>query len=364
MNLQKNTMRRIRTEFDFESYADEHLQTHPNFAGVRGDEIRACCPKCGETRYRLYLNNNKKFFNCFNCGFSNKNSDVFDLVSAAEGITRFQAIIRLSREYTEVTPQDLEDYFAKKQDQRELFTEKKEEIKTIDGLPSGMLLLDEETPKNKKFWDYLYSRGLTKQEILDMRTYYSPKRYHFIYRNGKRAGNLGNRFLWPVYGGDNELVSWLARTVEPESTKQKYLNCPLSDMAKTVWPYSPPPKGTTEAILVEGVLDCLALRRAGFTAYATFGKKVSTPQINLLVKWGITDLTIMYDCEAKRDIKKAVEEVKMRFRKTSVVDQSDWDANSDPGDLLARADGCDILNKTLSQRIDVYSLDYVKWALE
>lgn len=358
--LQNNVLRKIRKEFDYESYAYEHYKTKNS---NRVDELRACCPSCDETRFRLYINNNKKLFNCYNCGFSNGNADVFDLVALTEGISRAQAMVRLVREYADVTPDDVEAYLQRREED-ELVKEEEPPIRTIESLPKGAFLLEDPTvPSSQPFWNYLFDRGFTQEEILDMRTHYVPRRTQYVYRGDKKVGNIGRRIMWPVYGGDNELVSWLSRIIEGDS-KQKYLNCPGSDLAKTLWPYAPPPANCKEAVVVEGIIDCLALRRAGIIAYATFGKKLSTPQSKLLKDWGITDLVIFYDVDAKKDIKRLVEDVKMQYKRTFVVDYDD-DLFSDPGDLLVNPEGCAILQSTLfRQRIDVYSLDYEKWALE
>jgi len=34
----------------------------------RPDEVRVCCPFCGDSKYHLYLNTDKQVFNCYRCG--------------------------------------------------------------------------------------------------------------------------------------------------------------------------------------------------------------------------------------------------------------------------------------------------------
>lgn len=355
-------IRYIYEEFDYETYLHDNFTVKETFSNSK--ELRVCCPACTDTRYRLYVNNDKKVFHCFNCPFSSKRYDVFDLVAATERLTRKQAIHKLISEYRKTVPEDLEEFLTEKTE-REMLKRltKKQPIRVISGLPKGLAPLETHSEDNKECWDYLYSRGLTEQEIVAMKTHYCPKGQVIKYPNGNRSDVLFNRVVWPIYGGNHSLVSWIARTTDPKIKRRKYINCPGSDLAKTVWPYVPLGKKTRSAVIVEGILDCMALRRAGYAGYATFGKKLSSYQLELLVNWGVESLFIFYDPEAQAAIQTTVEDVKASFNNVYVVDCKALDSDEDPGDLLRKEDGSEIVKEAINDAINVKDVNYLRWCL-
>jgi DNA primase len=354
---------RVQDEFDWEEYVRDHFTVK----NTPSDELRICCFMCGESEYKLYVNPVKRKFNCFKCSFSSGKYDTFDFVAKAEAIPRHRAVKRLLQEYARTTPDD--PMFAIKQRTEESQTEAITEptpIKTIAGLPPGSLLLMARTEVSAPFWDYLIDRGLTEREIRAVRFHYIPAASCVIYDSrNKRRGDVGRRVVVPIYGGDNQLVSWQCRVVDPTyAGHDKYLTAPESELAKTLWPYVPP--YGTHAVLVEGVLDALAVRRIpNVSAYATFTKKISLEQILRLKAWGVSEVTIFWDKrDAKREIIRAVPELHMHFRKVYVCRMQDWPANKDAGNMLAETDGTDKLKLALEDRVDTYdTLEYSRWQL-
>ncbi len=366
MYIQKHSrrlLRYIRKNFDYTSYVAEHFSTQD----THSDEMRICCPKCMENEYKCYINDEKKKFICFKCDFCNRNSDVFDFVSATEGISRSAAITRLASEFREVTPDqlewdDIEDAPIEETPQRSFL-----QAKPIEAMPSGAKLLTEENEETAPFLAYLYGRGLTLDEITAMSTYYIPEAVHFVFKKGKLAGNIGRRVLWPVYGGQHALVSWLARLIGPGRSAKtpKFINCPESDMAMTVWPFSPPPTSCRKVVLVEGVLDALAVRRTGYYSYATFGKKLSEEQISLFKYWEVEEVTVFMDLNAKREIKQAVNTLRLRFNRVNVVDNYAWPEDMDSGKCLESAEKIAMLKDVLDKRINVQDeIEFAKWSLK
>ena len=170
---------------------------------------------------------------------------------------------------------------------------------------------------------------------------------------------MQNRVLWPIYGGNNQLVSWIARTYDPKVKERKYINCPKSELAKTLWPYIPP--RTHEVVLVEGILDCLAVRRLGFDCYATFGKHTSREQRDLLLKWEIQEITLCYDKDAKGDMLSLIKDLRLNF--ALFVPRGFLTGDADPGDSLKDVSLRDELVSNLSNAISVDSTDFVRWEL-
>lgn len=354
---------RIQEEFQWEEY----LRDHFDVKYTSGTELRVCCFSCGDTGFKLYVNPVKRKFNCFKCNFSSGKYDTFDFVSKAEGIPKHRAITRLLQEYARTTPDDPMFAFNEATTAAEdTVVVAPSPIKTIKGLPKGSRLLMERTDDSAAFWDYLCNRGLTEHEIRAVRFHYIPERSCVVYdAKNKRRGDVGHRLVIPIYGGDNELVSWQARVIDPGyAGHDKYLTAPESELAKTFWPYVRP--HGKHAVLVEGVLDALAVRRiAEVSAYATFTKKISLEQILRLKTWGVEEVTVFWDKrDAVKEIVRAVPELHMHFNKVYVCNMKNWPADMDAGNTLAETNGADMLKLALEDRVDTYdTLEYSKWQL-
>lgn len=364
MELRKlRPLRYIRKNFDWKGYVEANY-TSIKYAG--SNELRICCPACGDKKHKLYINDEKNVFHCFKCAFTCKHGrkDVFDFVAITEGISKGQATIKLLREYKPVTPEDIEAALAGEMDDTPE-QPKKFKHAYLDGLPAVAKPLAGLTDESAPFWNYLKGRGLTDREITNViNAHYVPDFSHKIKgHNGKDKGDIGRRILWPIYGGDNKLVSWQGRAFEkPDDVK--YFFAPDTEATSTLWPYVPPRPGSV-VVLSEGVLDVTALRRMPkeYSSYATFSKHISKDQIQLLLDWGVKDVILFWDPDAKREIRTTVKTLKLQFN-TSVPSLENWPTNIDCGDCLLHPEGFDILCGALDNAIDVNSLDYLKWEIE
>lgn len=352
---------RVQQEFDW----DEYLRTNFETKTTPSDEIRIHCFACGDDKFKLYVNPVKRKWNCFKCGFKSGKCDTFDFVAKAEHIPRHKAIERIVREYARTTPDDLLEAVQTQQTE-DSHTRSSQTIKKLSGLPKGATLLSSRTEESKKFWDYLISRGLTEREIIGVRAHYIAAQSCIVYdAKQRRRGDVGNRLLFPIYGGDNSLVSWQARVVDPDyQGHDKYLTAPESELTKTVWPYVKPHGNT--AVLTEGILDALAVRRLPqVSAYSTFSKKISLEQMLLLKSWGVTEVTVFWDKrDALKEIVKAVPDLQMHFNKVYVCRMTNWPVEKDPGNMLAEIKGSDTIMEALNDRVDTYdSLEFARWQL-
>lgn len=349
-------LRQIQSQFDWEAYIKDHFE----YKATTGGEYRIDCPKCHNKKKKLYVNSEKGVFHCFRCGYSSREADVFDFVSCTEGIPRPKVILRLNNEYRVVTPLSLADMFATSSED---VVPVVESLRVLSSLPDGALKLTVRDSCTEPFWRYLESRGLTEVDILKMGTHYVPSFRSKIYRqDGSLVGDLGRRVLWPVYGGDHDLVSWCSRTIrEPYHRPDKYLNAVDTDISKTLWPFVPP--SDSSAILVEGILDAYAYRRKGFCAYATFGKKLSKQQLKLLYSWGTKEVIFSWDKDAKQDTLRALDQAKVYFEQVKVANMSTW-GSLDPGDCLNVGHANELFDFAIQKSFDVRSIGFLKWQLQ
>lgn len=350
----------VKTEFDWDSYAAEHYVTK---ATSKDSEVRICCPKCSDTKYKLYINVDKSVFHCFKCSFSSRNSDVFDFVSLTEGIGRFDAMQRLIREYARTTPTDFQ-YALDLALEGTVANQEEYSGPHEVALPTGVLPIDAGTsPLETEARDYLLGRGLTLPEIRAMKIHYVPtESMPLLNLEGRKAGDLAHRVITPVYGDGHKMVSWQARAVQP--TTVKYLSAPGSDLSKTVWPFVNP--GSRLGVLTEGVFDALAMRRVpGIASYATFTKKITMHQIKALKGLGVKDVAVLWDIrDAKKEILVAVETLKVQFDHVYVCHYPKALESLDFGDTLAMDNGKALVEEAMSHLVDVSDeIDYMTWQL-
>jgi DNA primase len=364
VNQKIRPLRYIRKNFAWRDYVEAHYQV--KYAGDA--ELRVNCPSCGDHKHKCYVNVDKKVFHCFKCTFTTRKGkyDVFDFVALTEGVSKGVAVTNLLREYKPVTPEDFEAALAGEMD---VVPEQPKKFKHpyLEAMPKVAVRFTGNAVQKDclPFLNYLKERGITSQEMVDvMQTYYVPDKSHEVFgHNGKRKGDIGRRILWPIYGGDNKLVSWQARCFE-NTDDVKYFNAPDTDISATLWPYVPPRPGTI-VVLCEGIIDCVALRRLGpeFAAYATFSKHISEAQIQLLKDWGVENVILFWDQEAKYEIKGALKNLDTSFN-MFVPNCLDWPEElDDPGDTLCGEDAFHHLQFAVDNAIKYNTLDYVKWEL-
>lgn len=353
-------LRKVKKNFEYRAYVEAF---YPVKYASNG-ELRICCPWCQENKYKLYINDDSKFFHCFRCGVTNGNKDVFDFIATTEGLNRGQAILRTIREYADLAP-DWETLIETAKNSPVYVEEDYPNpfrIQKLAGIPGD--LLESSAGDQGPFWEYLTQRGLSPKEIRALKVrYVADEKYGFYDDQGRYRGDLGRRFLIPVYGGDNELVSWVARTIEP-GVEPKYFNAPDSDAAKTFWPIAKP--NSKSAVVVEGIFDALAVRRLGLNAYASLGKNLSREQIELLKKWDVEEVVLFWDKkDALKDMMKAVNRLRMHFSSIKVPDFTSWPAEKDAGDALRDPDLLvtmqEMLTKGISAEVDTW--EFTQWKL-
>jgi DNA primase len=343
--LSNSLLGKAKEEFDWDCYVVSNYEImHTNGSG----ESRICCPNCGDRKFKCYVNADKGVFNCFKCDFhTSKKYDVVHFIAKTEGISYVAALLKLTSEYAPkaISTEAMEDWVvglggeAGSQQPTPTFTV------TLPAVARALTFSADDV-----VWQYAKKRGITETMIRDagaLGLYEDP-----LY---------GTRLLFPIYSGDAKLSSWQARDITGKS-KAKYVSAPKSKLAEVVWPNVSTVK---TAVLVEGIIDALSIRRStAYSSYATFGKHISAKQCVALSLLGAERVILWYDKrDAKADMIKAVRLLKDYVDAVYVVSFDDWPTEVDVGDLLRVSSSLSagMINKQLSGAIDCSSLDYQRW---
>jgi DNA primase len=349
-------LRYIRKNFAWREYIEQNYK----FKRAAMSELRICCPACGDQKFKLYVNVDKGVFICFKCDFSCKKGykDVFDFVAITESISRRAAIEQLLLQYKTITNEEFEDAINGLLDTTP-DQQKKQKLILPCSVPKEALPL---TSEAGPYWDYMVDRGLTEREITRLlKASYIPDESLVLKDSkGMRKGDIGQRILWPLYTLESRLCSWQARSTTNEDPK--YLNAPETDISSTLWPFVPP--YTDTVILVEGVLDCVAMRRLDkpHAAYATLSKHISAAQIEVLKMWGVKRITLLWD---RRDAIKEMARAVDMLDDFEVVyaDTLSWPSGIDCGDLLKES-STDQQLYAATHTINPKTADIIRWKLQ
>lgn len=227
---------------------------------ANGREKRFNCPACGDTGGHLYYNVEKKLFHCFRCSISGKVQEL---------------------SYPGLFNKTLNEFINNFQVPVENLNEDKKKPTIIKSLPVNDRI---DTARSSNVdsnvieaVNYLYKRGVTREEIkeFDIR----------ISRETK--GPYKHSVIFPMYDGEGRLEYFVCRKYV-DSNLPKYINAPWEKTG--VWFLD----NDTTPVIVEGVLDAIAIYRLGFSAICLLGKKATGIQLKKIKDNIPTDKALIY----------------------------------------------------------------------
>ena len=267
---------------------------------TRSGQYIADCPLCGKSQH-FYISRKTQMWDCKKChsyGSIYKLLRLLDKTYLLAGRTvenkeRIESIREMTQELFSNDDIELSDLPVKK-------------------MPVGWKV-------SAKSTKYLLSRGITSEDCkrynigaTDMFRKYENYVLIPIYDNGKIRGFLGR------YG---------ARKV-PDN-KLRYNNSIGTEFAELLFGYDEITEHTSTVILVEGCFDKIAVDKVlhlwdgeEVKCVCTFGKKISDKQIKKLMLKGVTNVILLYDFDAIKEIKKYGLELEKYFV-TSITYTSD-----------------------------------------
>lgn len=267
---------------------------------TRSGQYIADCPLCGKSQH-FYISRKTQMWDCKKChsyGSIYKLLRLLDKTYLLAGSTienkeRIESIREMTQELVSNDDTELSELPVKK-------------------MPVGWKV-------SAKSTKYLLSRGITPEDC---------KRYNIGATDMFRK--YENYVLIPIYD-DGKIRGFLGRygARKVPDNKLRYNNSIGTEFAELLFGYDEITDNTSTVILVEGVFDKIAVDKVlhlwdgeEVKCVCTFGKKISDKQIKKLMLKGVTNVILLYDFDAIKEIKKYGLELEKYFV-TSITYTSD-----------------------------------------
>ena len=249
---------------------------------TRSGQYIADCPLCGKSQH-FYISRKTQMWDCKKChsyGSIYKLLRLLDKTyllagSTVENKERIESIREMTQDLVSNDDIELSDLPVKK-------------------MPVGWKV-------SAKSTKYLLSRGITPEDC---------KRYNIGATDMFRK--YENYVLIPIYDG-GEIRGFLGRygARKVPDNKLRYNNSIGTEFAELLFGYDEITERTSTVILVEGCFDKIAVDKVlhlwdddEVKCVCTFGKKISDKQIKKLMLKGVTNVILLYDFDAIKEIKK------------------------------------------------------------
>lgn len=249
------------------------------------------CPFCGKERH-FYISAKTQLWDCKKCG---EYGSIYKLLKQLDKTYLLGGATVEVRENI----QSLRNIVYENIKEEELSLKELPEKK----MPAGWKISESST-------EYLLNRGVTPEDC---------KRYHI------GATNLFKKYknyvLIPIYDGGKVrgfLGRYGAKEVPPNLLR--YNNSIGTEFSELLFGYDEITENTNTVILVEGVFDKIAVDKflelhesEEIKCVCTFGKKISKEQTKKLMVKGVSNVILLYDFDAVKDIKKYGLELETNF---------------------------------------------------
>ena len=261
-----------------------------------GKNFLGLCPFHGEKAPSFTVSQDKQMFHCFGC---KKGGDVFDFWMAYHGLTFPEALRDLADRYNVKLP---EKQFSAEEKRK---ADKREGLYRINELSTVYFQRELAHPqRGKPGRDYLKKRSISREIIETFRLGYAPKGWdglkRFLQKNGgsldsaltagvlKRSEKgryydlFRDRVMFPILDltPKKRVIGFGGRVLD--DSLPKYVNTPetpLFHKGTCLYGFDASRNAIREtgrAVIVEGYMDCLALRKHGLKeVVATLGTALS-----------------------------------------------------------------------------------------
>ncbi len=294
------TIERIRERVDIVELISSYLPLKRS-----GGNYQGLCPFHGEKTPSFNVNPARQIFHCFGCGVGG-NSVTF--VMKMEGLSFPEAVRRLGSRVGIVVEEEAPT--AEQTQRREAVIRLLRVMEAAAAAYERVLLKEEGGARGR---DYLKERGYASETAKLFHLGYAPEQSDFLCKELEVAGvemrdaeELGlvrsgtsrpgrydllrNRLIFPIQDERGRIVAFGGRALG--DAQPKYLNSPESllyhkgQILYGLFQAKEAMRRSSEAIIVEGYFDLLALHRAGLThTVAPCGTALTTDQARLIKRF-------------------------------------------------------------------------------
>lgn len=288
------------------------------------------CPECGEAKWKLYINDSKKLWDCKHCGWGRGINDVCVLMAKVSGIHINSVKLELIQTTVPATRDDLYlTQLANRIKGKELEVENPLEIEDLPGDQKF------EGVYGSKVWEYTLHRGLTKELV---------EKYQL-----RSAIKLRNKFgpwlVFPILYNDIPVAYQGRRCIG--DAEPKYLSS--DTIGQWLWPAQ---NVTDSLVLCEGVFDVLGFESVNIQSSCTFGNRIKRQQISLLKQNKVKKIYLAYDSDAWREMLKSIQAYRHQFH-IYVVNIESKSGKIDPGMVLQGKEPKSVLIGALNSAISI-----------
>ncbi len=249
------------------------------------------CPICGK-QGKIYIKIREGWAYCFHCS---RNHNLYELFSEYEGVSKKETFRLIS------DGQDTDRYlFEENSIQQE--EQQRDKIQLLE-LP-------------KEACSYLLSRNIPEKTIEHFKIAYCSS--NIIIND--RIVYSANRIIFPIHDINGKSVSWIGRDITGNS-KIKYLMELGFKINNHLYNANNIENNPDYMIVTEGVMDTLGWYRHGFkNTVATFGKKISKVQFNLLRQINPEVLFLAWDYNCYREMADLADQLSIFFKSVRIIE--------------------------------------------
>ena len=305
--MHESLIQEIRSKADIVQIIQNYLpliKKGKNFVGV--------CPFHDDHDPSMSVSQDKQIFKCFVCGAG---GNVFNFVKDFEQVPYQQAILKVAQ----LASISIEEQYLERQSHedvkhKQLFDVLSEYVRYAHYILN--------TPDGQMAREYLQKRGLDESIINKFELGYNldseqATRFllakghsleHCVKANITRTNEYGNkdvfakRIVFPIHNPEGKPIAFTARSLDPNETS-KYINSTETELyvkGQVLYNYHRALRSIKlkrELIVVEGVMDVIALDRVGIeNVVATLGTACTKEQIRLMQN-ASHNVTICYDSD-------------------------------------------------------------------
>ncbi len=354
----------LTEQLDLEYWFDRESLAHKVSRGASGMQINAKdCPKCGDARWRVYLNADTGLGNCFVCN---------------EGFNKLKFIhMALGHD-----PDDRKSWRLTFDHAKECLVEQgwrpKQRVEVAVEYETATLPDSMELPtKDGRNLKYLEDRGIIGElaKFFHLRFCISGKWWFTNEEGGRGFQKFDQRVIIPIYDLDGTFKTFQGRDITGLVLDKKYL-----------FPKGLPGTGryllngqsvqrARRAVMGEGGFDVFALKLAmdgevalrdvvpigSFGKHLSFGSAGGDDQLSrfrTLKKQGLEEVTIMWDGEWKA-LLAACEAAKLLRQVDLVAKIALLPAGRDPNEVTA-----DVVRRAFWEAVPYSQSQHIKWMLK